>query len=307
MFYVASREGQLPEVLSMIHIRRHTPLAAVLTLVRPCRTTRMHTHQHAITLAYTHQHIHNGTYTPACNHTGTYTPAHAHQHAYTSMLTHQHAYILAHTHQNAYTSVLTHQHTYTPACIYPACIYTSMHTHQPAVQTAYILTVGTHTAAGHTPGLVGALMCNIKSSPTWPTYKYWSTFQWKLFLICILSVGCHTLAKSNNKYLNPTTSHWETIRIITLRLHTPQPLHQQCPCPDVWCVCVCVCVCAQYPMTLLQLFVGDIYSLLNFMSFLRWLFIGMAVLGLIYLRFTQPDLPRPFKVRVITCSTGFRR
>lgn len=33
MFYVASREGHLPPVLSMIHIRRHTPLAAVLTLV----------------------------------------------------------------------------------------------------------------------------------------------------------------------------------------------------------------------------------------------------------------------------------
>ncbi|XP_004574150.1 cystine/glutamate transporter isoform X2 [Maylandia zebra] len=33
MFYVASREGQLPEVLSMIHVRRHTPLAAVLIMV----------------------------------------------------------------------------------------------------------------------------------------------------------------------------------------------------------------------------------------------------------------------------------
>lgn len=33
MVYVASREGQLPEVLSMIHVRRHTPLAAVLILV----------------------------------------------------------------------------------------------------------------------------------------------------------------------------------------------------------------------------------------------------------------------------------
>jgi len=50
-------------------------------------------------------------------------------------------------------------------------------------------------------------------------------------------------------------------------------------------------------MTMLQLFVGDIYSLLNFMSFLRWLFIGLAVLGLIYLRYTRPDLHRPFKVR----------
>lgn len=51
-------------------------------------------------------------------------------------------------------------------------------------------------------------------------------------------------------------------------------------------------------MTMLQLFVGDLYSLLNFMSFLRWLFIGVVVLGLIYLRYTKPDLPRPFKVGV---------
>ncbi|KAM7388889.1 hypothetical protein PAMP_022897 [Pampus punctatissimus] len=54
-----------------------------------------------------------------------------------------------------------------------------------------------------------------------------------------------------------------------------------------------------YPMTMFQLFVGDIYSLLNFMSFLRWLFIGVVVLGLIYLRYTQPDLPRPFKVPIL--------
>lgn len=33
MFFVASREGQLPAVLSMIHIKRHTPLAAVFVLV----------------------------------------------------------------------------------------------------------------------------------------------------------------------------------------------------------------------------------------------------------------------------------
>ncbi|XP_039669821.1 cystine/glutamate transporter [Perca fluviatilis] len=64
-----------------------------------------------------------------------------------------------------------------------------------------------------------------------------------------------------------------------------------------------------YPMTMLQLFVGDIYSLLNFMSFLRWLFIGVVVLGLIYLRYTKPDLPRPFKVPlfipVVFCLTCF--
>ncbi|GLD62774.1 cystine/glutamate transporter [Lates japonicus] len=64
-----------------------------------------------------------------------------------------------------------------------------------------------------------------------------------------------------------------------------------------------------YPMTIFQLFVGDIYSLLNFMSFLRWLFIGVVVLGLIYLRYTKPDLPRPFKVPlfipVVFCLTCF--
>ncbi|CAL8358658.1 unnamed protein product [Merluccius merluccius] len=68
-------------------------------------------------------------------------------------------------------------------------------------------------------------------------------------------------------------------------------------------------VLTMYPMSILQLFVGDIYSLLNFMSFLRWLFIGMAVLGLIYLRYTQPDLYRPFKVPLIIpgifCLTSF--
>ncbi|TNN49060.1 Cystine/glutamate transporter [Liparis tanakae] len=64
-----------------------------------------------------------------------------------------------------------------------------------------------------------------------------------------------------------------------------------------------------YPMTILQVFVGDIYSLLNFMSFLRWLFIGVVVLGLIYLRYTKPDLPRPFRVPlfipVVFCLTCF--
>ncbi|XP_043982818.1 cystine/glutamate transporter [Gambusia affinis] len=71
----------------------------------------------------------------------------------------------------------------------------------------------------------------------------------------------------------------EVLSMIHVRRHTPL-----------------AAVLILYPMTILQLFVGDIYSLLNFMSFLRWLFIGVVVLGLIYLRYTKPDLPRPFKV-----------
>ncbi|KAM6953036.1 cystine/glutamate transporter isoform 2-T2 [Lycodopsis pacificus] len=84
----------------------------------------------------------------------------------------------------------------------------------------------------------------------------------------------------------------EVLSMIHVRRHTPL-----------------AAVLILYPMTTLQVFVGDIYSLLNFMSFLRWLFIGVVVLGLIYLRYTKPDLPRPFKVPlfipVVFCLTCF--
>uniref|UniRef100_A0A7N5ZQM7 Cystine/glutamate transporter n=1 Tax=Anabas testudineus TaxID=64144 RepID=A0A7N5ZQM7_ANATE len=84
----------------------------------------------------------------------------------------------------------------------------------------------------------------------------------------------------------------EVLSMIHVRRHTPL-----------------AAVLILYPMTMLQLFVGDLYSLLNFMSFLRWLFIGVVVLGLIYLRYTKPDLPRPFKVPlfipVVFCLTCF--
>ncbi|MBN3306577.1 XCT protein, partial [Amia calva] len=69
------------------------------------------------------------------------------------------------------------------------------------------------------------------------------------------------------------------LSMIHIRRHTPVPA-----------------VILLYPLTLLMLFLGDIYSLLNFMSFMRWLFIGIAVVGLIYLRYKHPEMHRPFKV-----------
>ncbi|XP_049487146.1 cystine/glutamate transporter isoform X4 [Panthera uncia] len=53
---------------------------------------------------------------------------------------------------------------------------------------------------------------------------------------------------------------------------------------------------AVHPLTMIMLFSGDLYSLLNFLSFARWLFIGLAVAGLIYLRYKRPEMHRPFKV-----------
>lgn len=82
------------------------------------------------------------------------------------------------------------------------------------------------------------------------------------------------------------------LSMIHVRRHTPLPA-----------------VFILFPLTVLQLFVGDIYGLLSFMSFMRWLFIALVVLGLLYMRYTQPHLHRPFKVPlfipVVFCLTCF--
>ncbi|XP_068596226.1 cystine/glutamate transporter [Brachionichthys hirsutus] len=112
-------------------------------------------------------------------------------------------------------------------------------------------------------------------------------------LSCYGSMNGSTFALSRTFYVASREGHLpRVLSMIHIHRHTPL-----------------AAVFILYPMTLLQLFVGDIYSLLNFMSFLRWLFIGLVVLGLIYLRFTKPDLPRPFKVPlfipVTFCLTCF--
>lgn len=53
---------------------------------------------------------------------------------------------------------------------------------------------------------------------------------------------------------------------------------------------------AQFPLVTAMVCVGDIYHLLNFFSFSRWLFIGLATLGLIVHRHRHPELHSPFKV-----------
>lgn len=44
---------------------------------------------------------------------------------------------------------------------------------------------------------------------------------------------------------------------------------------------------------------GDVHELIEFASFLIWVFYGIAVTCLLVLRKTQPDLPRPYKVPLI--------
>lgn len=45
-----------------------------------------------------------------------------------------------------------------------------------------------------------------------------------------------------------------------------------------------------------MLMTGEIYQLINFVSFARWFFIALATLGMLIHRYRFPLHPRPFKV-----------
>ncbi|XP_041051589.1 cystine/glutamate transporter [Carcharodon carcharias] len=99
-------------------------------------------------------------------------------------------------------------------------------------------------------------------------------------LSCFGSMNGGIFAVARMFYVASREGHLpEILSMIHVRKHTPLPA-----------------VIVLYPLTILMLFMSDIYSLLNFLSFARWLFIGLAVTGLIYLRYKRPDMPRPFKV-----------
>ncbi|XP_053321268.1 cystine/glutamate transporter-like [Spea bombifrons] len=53
------------------------------------------------------------------------------------------------------------------------------------------------------------------------------------------------------------------------------------------------------PLVFLMIAMGDLYGLLNFYSFSRWIFMGLVTLGLIIHQRRYPHLPRPFKVPII--------
>ncbi|KAL3282783.1 hypothetical protein HHI36_005950 [Cryptolaemus montrouzieri] len=52
-------------------------------------------------------------------------------------------------------------------------------------------------------------------------------------------------------------------------------------------------------ITLILITIRDVYVLINFVSFVEALFIGISILGLLYMRYTKSDLKRPIKVNIL--------
>ncbi|XP_075066485.1 cystine/glutamate transporter-like [Mixophyes fleayi] len=100
---------------------------------------------------------------------------------------------------------------------------------------------------------------------------------------CFGAVNGGIFASSRMLFAASREGHWPNLfSMIHIRRHTPLPA-----------------LLLMLPLIFVMIGIGDLYGLLNFYSFSRWLFMGLVTIGLIIHRRKYPDLPRPFKVPLI--------
>ncbi|XP_077122789.1 cystine/glutamate transporter-like [Ranitomeya variabilis] len=100
---------------------------------------------------------------------------------------------------------------------------------------------------------------------------------------CFGALNGGIFASSRMLFAASREGHWPNLfSMIHIRRHTPLPA-----------------LLLMMPLVFLMIGIGDLYGLLNFYSFSRWLFMGLVTTGLIIHRQRHPHLPRPFKVPLI--------
>ncbi|XP_040294823.1 cystine/glutamate transporter-like [Bufo bufo] len=100
---------------------------------------------------------------------------------------------------------------------------------------------------------------------------------------CFGALNGGIFASSRMLFVASREGHWPNLfSMIHIRRHTPLPA-----------------LLLMMPLVFLMIGIGDLYGLLNFYSFSRWLFMGLVTIGLIIHSQKHPDLPRPFKVPLI--------
>ncbi|XP_030070642.1 cystine/glutamate transporter isoform X2 [Microcaecilia unicolor] len=99
-------------------------------------------------------------------------------------------------------------------------------------------------------------------------------------LSCLGTLNAGSYGLSRTLFVASRERQWPLIfSMINIHRNTPLPA-----------------VILLFPMIAILVSIGEIYFLLKFFGFSRWLFIGLASLGLIIHRYRHPKLPRPFKV-----------
>ncbi|XP_068134358.1 cystine/glutamate transporter-like [Hyperolius riggenbachi] len=100
---------------------------------------------------------------------------------------------------------------------------------------------------------------------------------------CFGALNGGIFASSRMLFAASREGHWPPLfAMIHIRRNTPLPA-----------------LILMMPLVFLMIGIGDLYGLLNFYSFSRWLFMGLVTFGLIIHRHRYPDFPRPFKVPLV--------